>query len=166
MSERSVISPRGDSSSRISQRLVDQVGQVGVGRHQVRRRARVVFGLRHQIDRDECRHGGLVGEHEHLGGAGEHVDAHVAHHELLGGGDVRVARTDDLVDARDGVGAIGERGDRLSAADLVDLGDTGLRGGGQRVGVHRAVRRRRHDHRDLVDARDGAGIAFMSTLEG
>jgi hypothetical protein len=40
----------------------------------------------------------VVGEHADLARAGEHVDAHVAHDELLGGGDVRVARTDDLVD--------------------------------------------------------------------
>ena len=134
------------------ERLVDEVGQLGVGRDEVGRRARVVLGLRHEVDRDERGHRGLVGEHEDLGGAGEHVDAHVAHDELLGGGHVRVAGADDLVDARDGLGAVRERGDRLRAADLVDLVDAGLGGGGERVRVHGAVGRGRHDHRDLVDA--------------
>ena len=146
--------------------LLDEVGQLGVGGDEVRRGARVVLGLRHEVDGDERGHGGLVGEDENLAGAGEHVDAHVAHDELLGRGHVGVAGADDLVDARDGVGAVRERGDRLRAADLVDLVDAGLGGCRERVRVHGAVGRGRHDHRDLVDPATIAGIAFMSTLDG
>ena len=64
---------------------------------------------------------------------------------------------DDLVDARDGVGAVRERGDRLRAAHLVDLVDARLGGGRERVRVDRAVGRGRHDHRDLLDARHDRG---------
>ena len=48
----------------------------------------------------------------------------------LGGGDVEVAGADDLVDGRDGLGAVGQRGDGLRSADAVELGDAGeVRGG-------------------------------------
>ena len=41
-----------------------------------------------------------VGDHQDLGGPGDHVDADLAEHLALGLGDVGVARADDLVDAR------------------------------------------------------------------
>ena len=138
-------------------RLLDEAGQLGVGGDQVRRGARVVLGLGHQVDGDEGRHGALVGQDEDLAGTGEHVDADVTHDELLGGGHVGVAGADDLVDARYRVGAVRERGDRLSAADAVDLVDADLGCRRERVGVDRAVGRGRHDHDDLVDAGDDGG---------
>ena len=57
----------------------------------------------------------------HLRRAGHHVDADLAEHLALGGGDIGVAGADDLGDRRDGLGAVGERGDRLRAADAIDL---------------------------------------------
>ena len=49
----------------------------------------------------------------------------------LGGGDVEVAGADDLGDGRDGLGAEGEGGDGLRAADRVELVDAGEPGGGE-----------------------------------
>ena len=70
-----------------------------------------------------------VGDDEHLRRAGDHVDADLAENMPLGGGDEGVARADDLGHRRDRRGAIGERRDRLRAADPVDLVDAGkLRG--------------------------------------
>jgi hypothetical protein len=54
-------------------------------------------------------------------GTGDHVDADLAEHLALGGGDIGIAGADDLGDRRDGVGAIGQRGHGLRAADAVDL---------------------------------------------
>ena len=58
-----------------------------------------------------------VADHQDLGRAGDHVDAHDPEHPALGRGDVRVAGADDLVHRRNGRGAERERGDRLGAAD-------------------------------------------------
>src|SRR5262249_56714157 len=48
----------------------------------------------------------LVGQHQHLGRTGDHVDADLAEHQPLRRRHVGVARADDLVDRRDGGGAI------------------------------------------------------------
>ena len=61
----------------------------------------------------------------HLRRPGDHVDADLAEHLPLGGGDVGVARPDDLVDRGDALGAVGKRRDRLGAADAIDLVDAG-----------------------------------------
>ncbi len=66
--------------------------------------------------------------------------------------DEQVARPDDHVHGGQSLDAVGQGGDRLGAADAVDLGDAQLVADGQQVGVVRAVRRRRHDDGDLLDA--------------
>ena len=101
----------------------------------MRLRPAAVLGLGQQVGRDPRRVGGGIGDDQHLGRAGDHVDADGAEHLALGGGDVGVARADDLADRRDGLGAVGERADRLRAADAVDLGDAGDAGGGEHGGV-------------------------------
>ena len=58
-----------------------------------------------------------VGDDQDLRRAGDHVDAHGAEHAALGRRDVRVAGAADLVDRGNRRGAVGERGDRLRAAD-------------------------------------------------
>ena len=75
--------------------------------------------------------GGVVGEDQHLGRPGDHVDADLPEHPALGGGHISVAGADDLGDRRDGFGAIGERRDRLRAAHPIDFVDAGDAGGGQ-----------------------------------
>ena len=126
VSERRIdVAARGVLEQSVERRL-DLVRQRRVGRHEIRRGARVVLGLRHEVDRDERRLGRLVGEHQDLARAREHVDTDVAHDQLLRRGDVGVARTGDLVDARDAARPVRERGDGLRAAHLVYLGKTRL----------------------------------------
>ena len=84
-----------------------------------------MLGLGEQVGGDEGGIGGAVGEHDDLRGAGDHVDADDAEHAPLGRRHIGVAGADDLADRRDGRRAIGERGDRLRAADAVDLVDAG-----------------------------------------
>jgi len=95
-----------------------------------------VFGLRQQIGGDPVGIAGPIGEDQHLRGAGDHVDADFAEHDALGGGDVHIARPDDLGDRRDGRGAVSERRDRLRAADAINLVDAG------------DLRRRQNERRD------------------
>ena len=94
-----------------------------------------------------------VGEDQHLGRAGDHVDADRAEHQPLGGRDIGVAGPDDLGDRLDRLGAVGERRHRLRAADAVDLVDAGELGRRQHQRVELAVRRRHH-HDDARHARD------------
>ena len=63
----------------------------------------------------------------------------VARHDALGRVDVHVAGPDDDVDGGDRLGAVGHRGDRLRAADAVDLLDAGEERGGERHRGDRAV---------------------------
>ena len=55
---------------------------------------------------------------------------------------IGVARPDDLGDRRDAGGAVGQRRDRLRAADPVDLVDAGEPRGGQDERIDLAARRR------------------------
>ncbi len=80
----------------------------------------------------------LVGDHDHLGGAGEgrrDADTALLGDLPLGDGHIGVARTDDDVDLADRLGAVGHRRDGLGSADGVDLVDIGEGGGGQGRGI-------------------------------
>ena len=114
----------------------------------------VVLGLAQQV----CRHPGgvaaAVGQHQDLAGAGDHINAHLAEHLPLGGGNVDVAGADDLVHRRDGLGAVGQRGHGLCTAGLEDLGHTSGGGGGKDDRIHPAVLSGGGGHHDLRHARD------------
>ena len=125
-------------------RLLDRVGERGVVGDQDRLRAGVVLGLRQQIGGDPVGIAGLVGEDQHFGRAGDHVDADRAEHQALGRRHIGVAGTDDLGDRRDRLGAVGERRHRLRAADAIDLVDAGELGRRQHQRRELAVRRRHH----------------------
>ena len=127
----------------------DSAGDVGAARDQDWHRQRVVLGLRQQIGGDPARIDAVVGDDDQLGRAGDRVDADVAEDQPLGGGDVGVAGAHDLVDARDALRAVGERGDRLRAADHEHARDAGEARGQQRLG-----RRPRRGHHDLAHAGD------------
>ena len=106
-----------------------------------------------------------IGENDDFRRAGDHVDADDAEHAALGGGDIGVAGTDDLGDRRDALGSVGERGDRLRAADAIDFADPAIRAAASTsglslpsgVGVTMARRRQ---------PATSAGVAFMITEEG
>ena len=98
----------------------------------------------------------LVGEDQHLGGPGDHVDADLAEHQPLGGRHIGVAGADDLGDRLDGLGAVGERRHRLRAADAIDLVDAGELRGREHQRRELAVGRRHH-HDEARHARDLGG---------
>ncbi len=112
-----------------------------------------VLGLRQQVGGDQRRIGGVVGDDDDLGGAGG-IASNLPLDGPLGQRDVGVAGTDDHVDRSDGVGPVGERGDRLRATDPVDVVDAGERRGGERGVGDRPVAARRDAQRDLADPGD------------
>ena len=99
---------------------------------------------------------------EDLAGARDAVDADLAIDQALGARDVAVTRTDDFVDFRDAVGAIGEGADGLRATRVEDPSDPREVGRGQQQIVRRggreddvthasdACRYRRHEHAGRV----------------
>ena len=114
------------------QALFDGIGEPGAVGHEDRLRRRIMFGLGQEVGGDPVGIGRRIGEHQHFRRAGDHVDADRAEDAALGGRHIGVAGPDDLGDRGDGLGAIGERRDRLRAADavnLVDAGETGPRRG-------------------------------------
>ena len=60
-----------------------------------------MFGLAQQVGGAHLRVGGVVGDDQRLGRAGEQIDADAAEQLPLGLGDERVARTDQHVHRRD-----------------------------------------------------------------
>ena len=158
--DRAVVAPAraGDLGARQVGELavdfgLDRAREARVVGDEDRLRGLVMLGLRQEIGGDEARIGAAIGEDDDLGRAGDHVDADDAEHPPLGRRDIGVAGADDLVDRRDRLRAIGERGDRLRAADAIDLIDAGDARRGEHQRIDMAVRRR-HDHRQPAAARD------------
>ena len=144
---------RGRVGSSCCDRCRDRVGECGIVGDQDGLRRLVVLGLRQQIDGDAARIVGGVGQHDDLGRAGDRVDADAAEHLPLGLGDIGVARPDDAIDRRDAGGAIGQRRNRLRAADPIDLRHAGAPRRGQHQRVQHAIRAR-HAHGDARHAGD------------
>ena len=93
--------PRGSFCELAHDGRFDGAAELGVVGHQDRLGGGVVLGLRQQVGGDPFRVVVLVGDDQHLGGAGDAVDADGAEHLPLGGGDIGVAGADDLGDGRD-----------------------------------------------------------------
>ena len=131
----------------------DRIGEAFVVGDQHRLGAWIVLGLGQQVGGDPRRVVCRVRHHQDLGRARDQVDADGAEHAALGGGDISVAGTDDLVDRGDGGGPVGQRGDRLRPADAPDLVDARDLRRRQHQRVERAVGRR-HRHDEAFDAGD------------
>ena len=112
-----------------------------------------MLGLAEQVGGDDHRVGRLVGDDQDLRRAGDEVDAHLPEQPALRLDDVRVARPDEEVDRVDRLRPERQRGQRLDAAEDVDLVGAGEvhRGDG---GVRHAPVERRRARRDPLDARD------------
>ena len=109
----------------------------------------------------------LVGDDEDLAGAGQAVDADLAHHLTLGLGDVGVARPHDDVAARDRGRAEGHGRDRLGAADGIQVVDAEEPAGGGHAGGHAAVAAAAASRRRCGSTpATCAGMAVMSTDDG
>ena len=91
---------RGNCASCAVDRAFGRVGQRRVVGDEDRLRAGIVLGLRQKIGGDPIRIAVLVGDDQHLGRPGDHVDADFAEHQALGGGHIGVAGPDDLGDRR------------------------------------------------------------------
>ena len=112
----------------------DGVQQRGRRRTSPRRRSRAVLALGEQVEGDEPRVGGPVGDDEHVAGAEEAVDPDAPGDLALGLLAVEVARAADDVDPPDLLGPVGERRDGVGAAHRVDLGDAQQRRGAGMTG--------------------------------
>ena len=117
----------------------------------------VVLGLTQQVCCHPCRVAAAVGQHQNFAGACDHIDAHLAEHLALGGGNVDVAGANDLIHRRDALGAVGQRRHSLCAAGLENFGHACRGGGGQNDRVHLAVLPGGGGHDDLGHARHLGG---------
>ncbi len=131
---------------------LDLARKLLVASHQIAGRQRIVLGLGHQVCRDHHGFGRGIGQHADLGRAGDHVDSHVARDNLLGSGNKSVTRTGDLVDTRNGLGTVRQRGHGLSAAHHIDFVHAAELCRGERVGADQAVLLRRRHHNHALDA--------------
>ncbi len=115
-----------------------------------RPRIGIVLGLCHEIRGVPFRPS-RAGDDDDFGWAGVEVDGAVGRDERLGCRHIAIARSDDLVDAWNRVGAVRQRGDRVRAADVKESRDAGL----ERRGHHDRFGPRTHgdDLRDAGDAR-------------
>ena len=144
--EARAMSARGSVVSCDSTARSTSAASAGAVGDQDRLRARIMLGLRQQIGGDPAGIAGVVGDHQHFRGAGDHVDADLAEHLPLGGGDIGIAGADDFRHRRDRRGAVGQRRHRLRAADAIDFGHAAKMGGRQHQRIELAVRRRHHHH--------------------
>ena len=108
-----------------------------------------MLSLTEQVGGNVGRVGGVIGNDQHLGRTGDHVDIDRAERQLLGCRNKGVARANDLVHLRDEARAVGQRGNRLRAAD----GDNGIYTSDLRRRKHFVghVFGRRRDHNQLTD---------------
>ena len=115
-----------------------------------------MLGLAQQVGHDHLGIGGVVGDHQYLGRAGQQVDADAAVKLALGLGDIGISGPDQHVDGTDIAGPQRHGADRLDAAEDVDLVGPAQGHGGDGFGVRRAVGRR-CARDDAFDAGDPGG---------
>ena len=120
-----------------------------------------MLGLAEQVHRHPVGRRRAVGEDQDLARPGDHVDADRAEDAPLGARDVGVAGAGDLVDGRDRRRAVGERADRLRAADGEQAVDAGERGRGE--DERGCARRRRRAEMPSLRAGIGATMTISPT---
>ncbi len=99
---------------------IDRFGEGVVGSDQQRARQRIVLSLREQIRGHPGRIGRIVCDDQTLCRAGQGLDAHLAENHAFRQHDEQIPGTNDLVDARQRLSAIGQPGDGLGAPDAID----------------------------------------------
>jgi len=125
-------------------RLLDGGSKCCIVGHQDRLRGRIVLRLRQQIGGDPMRVVILVGDDQHFRRTGDRIDADGAEHLPLGCRHIGIAGTDNFDHRLDRLGAMGQRGDGLGAADAVDFFNARKFGGGEHERVQLSARRRHH----------------------
>ena len=122
----------------------DLCGERSVVGNQHRLRADIVLGLRQQISGDPVGIAGLVGQYQHFGWPGNHVDTDFAKYQTLCSGNVGIAGSDNLGDRRDTFGAVSQRSHSLCTSDAVNLVDARKFGRRQYQRTEFAIGRRHH----------------------
>ncbi|OPZ97488.1 MAG: hypothetical protein BWY71_01603 [Planctomycetes bacterium ADurb.Bin412] len=90
-----------------------------------------VFGLAEQVGGQPVGAGGLVSDDEDIAGAGETVDIDQAEEFLFGQLRPDAAGADNFIDLGDGIGAEGQGGDGLDAANAIDFRNAQFAADGQ-----------------------------------
>ena len=143
-----------------------RVGEARVVGDQDGLRRLVMLGLGQQVHRDMrglvCR----IGQHHHLGRAGDAVDADPAENLALGLRHIGVAGADDAVHRRDRRRAPGHRRHRLGAADAEHLTHPGAPRRRQHQRVQHAAGAGHAHAQPRATPATRAGMAFISTEEG
>ena len=91
-----------------------------------------------------------VRQHQNFRRSCDHINAHLAEHLALGGGNVNVAGTHNFIHGRHALGAVGKGGNRLCAAAFKDAVNARNDRRRQNVGVHLAVPPGGGHHHDLL----------------
>ena len=144
----------------LRQQRVERLDHARARRHRHDDAAFSVLCLREHVQRRECHLvlGSVRGECEQqVARAGEPVDPDDAREQPLGLLHIEVSRTDDDVDARDRLGAAGQRGDRLGAAHPVNPLDAAQPARAEYRHVDLAAGARRRAHGDVEHARGARG---------
>ena len=102
-----------------------------------------MLGLAEQVGGADFAVDAVVGDDQRLGRAGEQVDADAAEQLALGFRHIGVAGADDHVDRLDRLGAERHGGDRLHAAEHIDLVGAAEMHGGDDRRMRPALERRR-----------------------
>ena len=117
----------------------DRLGQRRIGGDQNGSGQRVVLGLGQQISSHLGRHSALVGDHQHLAGTRQGIDAHLAIDGLLGQGHIQVSGAADHIHFRHAFGAESHGGHGLGASDPHHGADAGEVGCGEHHRVHMTI---------------------------
>ena len=149
------LAPRQSRDLRVD-RYRDAVGERGIVGYQDTAGGAVMFRLTQQIDGNPVRVRSSVGDHQNLRGPGDGVDPDSAEDHALGRRHIGIAGTDDDIDRLDGLGAIGQCGNRLRPADPIDFVDSRAMRCRQNRGNEFPIRRR-YDHDQSSDPGDLSG---------
>ena len=124
------------------------------GREQNRRGQHVMLRLRKQIRGKVHRVRRFVRQNKNLARPRDHVDVHDAVQLFFCRGHINIARANDLVHPRDGLGAIGQRRRGLRSAHQENAVHSGDQRRRHDIGIRPAVLLGRRRHNDLAHLRD------------
>ena len=88
----------------------------GIGAQQYCLGVLIVFGLRKHIHGNPVRVSGAIADDEYLGGAGDHVYAHLSKYLAFRRGHINITRSNDFIDGGYCLGAISQGCDCLGSA--------------------------------------------------
>ena len=150
------MSLRGSSRQRALDGVGHLIGERRIVGDQDALRRGIVLGLAQQVGGDPVGIVGAIGDHQDFRRPGDGIDADLAEHFALGGGDIGVAGAHDLVHRRDAFACRrpARRRPARRRCDRFRVTPARFRGGQhQRIDLAAAGRRHHHDAGDAGDAR-------------